>query len=78
MKNIENMPKMIAISTPNDTINFMDGLALLFIGLKLGTDRLDHWTWVEVLAPLWAPIMIGWFLALVKTTFFNQNNEDEE
>jgi hypothetical protein len=54
----------------------MDGLALLFIGLKL-TDHLQDWSWVEVLAPLWAPFMFHWFIKLVVQTFFT-GNEDEE
>ena len=74
MKNLENM-KVINVSTTSDGINFMDGLALLLIGLKLGTDRLDTWTWVEVLAPLWAPIMFAWFMDLVRKTFFNEEEE---
>lgn len=51
-------------------INFVDGLALLFIGLKL-TDHLQTWTWIEVLAPLWMPVMISWFARLVIHTFIN-------
>jgi hypothetical protein len=54
----------------------MDGLALLLIGLKL-TDHLATWTWVEVLAPLWGPFMLSWFWRLVKSSFFN-DDEDEE
>ena len=68
--------KIINVSASSDGIDFMDGLALLLIGLKL-TDHLQGWTWVEVLAPLWGPFMISWFIRLVKSTFFN-DDEDEE
>lgn len=68
--------KVISINGDGGSINFMDALALLLIGLKL-TDHLDKWTWVEVLAPLWAPIMVSWFIVLVKGTFFNTHNEEE-
>ena len=69
--------KIINVSASSDGIDFMDGLALLFIGLKL-TDHLPTWTWIEVLAPLWGPFMISWFIRLIKSTFFNDENEDEE
>lgn len=68
--------KVINISPSQTPINFMDGLALLFIGLKL-TDHLIDWTWVEVLAPLWGPFMLQWFMKLVVHTFFS-DDEDEE
>lgn len=68
--------KVISINGGESSINFMDGLALLLIGLKL-TDHLDTWTWVEVLSPLWGPLMVSWFLALVKRTFLNTENEEE-
>lgn len=68
--------KVISINGGEGSINFMDGLALLLIGLKL-TDHLDRWTWIEVLSPLWAPIMVSWFIILVKRTFLNANDEDE-
>lgn len=68
--------KVINIGASQSPINFMDGLALLFIGLKL-TDHLIDWTWIEVLAPLWAPIMLQWFVRLVVRSFFS-NDEDEE
>ena len=67
--------KVISINS-GESINFMDGLALLLIGLKL-TDHLDRWTWVEVLSPLWGPIMVAWFISLVKRTFLNANEEEE-
>jgi hypothetical protein len=54
----------------------MDGLALLFIGLRL-TGHLETWTWLEVLAPLWGPFMVHWFIKLVVHTFF-ADDEDEE
>ena len=69
--------KVINVSASSDGIDFMDGLALLLIGLKL-TDHLATWTWIEVLAPLWAPFMISWFIRLIKSTFFIDENEDEE
>ena len=69
--------KIINVSASSDGIDFMDGLALLFIGLKL-TDHLQGWTLVEVLAPLWAPFMVSWFIRLIKSSFFNDENEDEE
>jgi hypothetical protein len=74
MKNLENT-KVINVTTGSESLNFMDGLALLLIGLKL-TDHLQTWTWTEVLAPLWAPFMISWFIVLVKSTFLNRG-EDE-
>lgn len=72
MKNV----KVISINGGESSINFMDGLALLLIGLKL-TDHLDTWTWVEVLSPLWGPLMVSWFLTLVRKTFLNTENEEE-
>jgi hypothetical protein len=68
--------KVINVGPSQTPINFMDGLAILFIGLKL-TDHLQDWTWVEVLAPLWGPIMLHWFIKLVVHTFFT-DDEDEE
>ena len=68
--------KVINVGTSQTPINFMDGLCLLFIGLKL-TGHLDDWTWVEVLAPLWAPFMFHWFIKLVFQTFFAHENEEE-
>lgn len=67
--------KVISINSSEGSINFMDGLALLLIGLKL-TDHLDKWTWIEVLSPLWAPMMISWFIVLVKKTFLNEEDEN--
>lgn len=71
--------KVIAINGGGDSnpINFMDGLALLLIGLKL-TEHLEHWTWIEVLAPLWGPFMIGWLIRLLIATFFTKTTEEEE
>lgn len=69
--------KVISIGASQTPINFMDGLALLFIGLKL-TGHLDDWTWVAVLAPLWGPVMVMWFIKLVVSTFFKIEVEDEE
>ena len=69
--------KIINVSATSDGMNFMDGLTLLLIGLKL-TDHLQTWTWIEVLAPLWGPFMFAWFVRLVKSSFFNDDDEDEE
>jgi hypothetical protein len=68
--------KIINVSATSEGINFYDGLALLLIGLKL-TDHLPTWTWIEILAPLWVPFMLSWFVRLVKGTFFT-DDEDEE
>lgn len=35
---------------------FLSGLALLFIGLKLG--KVIDWPWYWVLSPIWMPIVI--------------------
>lgn len=69
--------KVISIGASQNPINFMDGLALLLIGLKL-TGHLDEWGWVAVLSPLWGPLMLLWFIRLVTTTFFKSEDEDEE
>lgn len=74
MQDMRNV-KVINIGQSQTPINFMDGLALLFIGLKL-TDHLQDWTWVEVLAPLWAPFMLHWFVKLIVQTFI-ASDEDE-
>lgn len=68
--------KVINIGQSQVPINFMDGLCLLFVGLKL-TDHLQDWSWVEVLSPLWGPIMLSWFVKLTVHTFFS-HDEDEE
>jgi hypothetical protein len=75
-RNMENV-KVISIGSSQTPINFMDGLCLLLIGLKL-TDHLIDWTWVEVLAPLWGPFMVQWLMRLVVSTFFMNEDEDEE
>ena len=72
---MENV-RVVNIGQSQTPINFMDGLALLFIGLRL-TGHLEDWTWVEILAPLWGPIMLHWFIRLIVNTFFS-NDEDEE
>ena len=72
MKNI----RVINVGPSQTPINFMDGLALLLIGLKL-TDHLENWTWVEILAPLWAPFMFMWLVRLVVATFFADDEEEE-
>ena len=72
-----NNVRFVNISPSSSPINFMDGLALLFIGLKL-TGHLEDWTWVEILAPIWGSIMLQWFVRLVVQTFFAGNDEDEE
>lgn len=70
--------KVISVGANQNPVNFMDALALLFIGLKL-TGHLEDWTWVEVLAPLWGPFMLIWFVRLVAHTFFaDDEDEDEE
>lgn len=79
IRNMKGMDKakIINVSATSDGLDFMDGLALLLIGLKL-TDHLTNWTWIEVLAPLWAPFMISWFIRLIKSTFFEEVEGDEE
>ena len=72
-----NNVRFVNISPSSSPINFMDGLALLFIGLKL-TGHLEDWTWVEILSPIWGPLMLHWFIRLVVQTFFAGNDEDEE
>jgi len=74
MQDMRNV-KVINIGQSQTPINFMDGLALLFIGLKL-TDHLYNWTWVEVLAPLWAPFMFHWFVKLIVQTFITHDEEE--
>jgi hypothetical protein len=68
--------RVINIGQSQTPINFMDGLALLFIGLRL-TGHLETWTWVEILAPLWVPFMVHWFIRLVVHTFFSEDEGDE-
>lgn len=72
-----NNIKIISIDNNQTPINFMDGLALLLIGLKL-TDHLQHWTWIEVLSPLWGPFMIAWFLRLIVRTFGAEVDNDQD
>ena len=72
---MENV-RVVNIGQSQTPINFMDGLCLLFIGLRL-TGHLEDWTWVEILSPLWGPIMLHWFIRLIVNTFFS-NDEDEE
>ena len=69
--------RVINIGSSQTPINFMDGLALLFIVLRL-TGHIEDWTWVEILAPLWAPFMIQWFVRLIVHTFFDDDGEEEE
>lgn len=69
--------KVISIEANQNPVNFMDALALLFIGLKL-TGHLDHWNWVEVLSPLWGPFMLMWFLRLVVATFISNDEEEDD
>jgi hypothetical protein len=75
-RKMENV-RVINIGASQTPINFADGLALLFIGLKL-TDHLMTWTWIEVLSPLWVPFMVQWFVRLIVHTFFAPVDEDEE
>lgn len=44
-------------------IGFFSGLSLLFIGLKLG--GVIDWSWIWVLAPIWIPISIVFFITLL-------------
>ena len=74
-RGMENV-RIVNIGSSQTPINFMDGLALLFIGLRL-TGHLETWTWIEILAPLWGPFMLQWFIKLVVHTFF-ADDEDEE
>ena len=76
-ENIMENVKVINIGPSQTPISFMDGLALLFIGLKL-TGHLDEWTWIEALAPLWGPIMLHWFIRLVAHTFFIGDDDEED
>lgn len=69
--------KVVNIGSSQEPVNFMDALTLLFIGLKL-TGHLDSWTWVEVLSPLWGPLMVAWFLRLVVASFFSADDEEDE
>lgn len=69
--------KVVSIGSNQNPVNFMDALALLFIGLKL-TGHLETWSWVEILAPLWGPFMFAWFVRLVVSTFFDDEDEEEE
>ena len=75
MKNLDSA-KIINVSASSESLDFLDGLTLLFIGLKL-TGHLDTWTWVEVLAPLWGPFMFMWLVRLVVHTFFADDEEEE-
>lgn len=75
MDNMKNV-RVISIGNNQAPVNFMDALALLFIGLKL-TDHLESWTWIEILAPLWLPFMLHWFVRLVVHTFFDDGEEEE-
>jgi hypothetical protein len=70
--------KVISLNTTNDGgLDFFEALALLFIGLKL-TDHLQTWTWIEVLSPIWGPFMLGWFVKLIRLTFFSQVKVDND
>ena len=71
--NLDNIKIVAMPQAVQAPINFMDALALMLIGLKL-TEHLPDWTWVEVLAPLWGPFMISWFVRLVIRTI----HADEE
>ena len=69
--------RVINLGPSQAPINFMDGLALLLIGLRL-TGHLETWTWVEILAPLWGPFMLMWLIRLVVHTFFDDEEGEEE
>ena len=45
-------------------IDFIEALALLFIGLKL-TGFLPTWTWLCVLSPLWITLSIALVIAII-------------
>ena len=75
-ENKMNNVRVINVGQSQTPINFMDGLCLLFVGLKL-TDHLQDWTWIEVLAPLWGPFMVHWFIKLIVNTFFNDDEGEE-
>ncbi len=45
-------------------IDFIEALALLFIGLKL-TGFLPTWTWLWVLSPLWITLSIALVIAII-------------
>ena len=45
-------------------IDFIEALALLFIGLKL-TGFLPAWTWLWVLSPLWITFSIALVIAII-------------
>lgn len=64
-------------NTSQGGIDFFEGLTLMLIGLKL-TDHLQDWTWIGVLSPIIIPFMIGWFLKLVRITFFNSKDESDD
>ena len=68
--------RVISIGNGQAPVNFMDALALLFIGLRL-TGHLETWTWIEILSPLWGPFMLQWFIRLVVHTFFEEEEEEE-
>ena len=42
---------------------YFQALSLLFIGLKLG--KVIDWSWIVVLSPLWAPVILLLFVLLV-------------
>ena len=46
------------------SIDFIEALALLFIGLKL-TGFLPTWTWLLVLSPLWITFSIALVIAII-------------
>ena len=46
------------------SIDFIEALALLFIGLKL-TGFLPTWTWLWVLSPLWITLSIALVIAII-------------
>lgn len=46
-------------------MNFISGLFLLFLGLKLA--GIIAWSWWAVTAPLWAPIIVALIVAFWAT-----------
>lgn len=58
---------MSAESNNGGGIGFLGGLALLFIGLKLG--QVITWSWWWVLSPLWIPAALVVAILLVALFF---------
>ena len=48
--------KMSSNNNHDGGVSFLGLLTILFIGLKLG--NVITWSWLEVLSPLWGPIVL--------------------